>query len=929
MLHSRQTHRRLASKFSPRLGLECLEDRTVPAVLYVDSNLIDNTSIASLPSSVAVTLDRDSSTTLTTGDQVTIAIGQAGTTSKLTYNEAPVSGDVGSVYSTIAAAIAAASPGDTIEIAKGAYTEAVSVTKQLTLAGLTQLASDVVINPTTGAGITIGSSGVVIRDLTVSPAAGNGIVVPSSATTVTSLTLSDVAVNTAASSTNVGLDLAGNGSAGSTLSLNGVTVTVGTGGTGAALTISGFETVNLNNLVVPNVATAAANSITLPTSSTNATINASVTGSTATTFTASSTSLQIGPTSGTAGAAITLANVDKLNLTGGAGADTFDVTPAASGGTAISVNGGLPTGTTGDILDLNLSGLTGTAISNLAFSSTGLAGTYTFTNAANVTFSSIESLSNAAVITGTVFSDTNDDDAEDDGEAGVAGVTVQFDTGANGSVDQTTVTDSQGHYAFAVLTAGTERVRIVLPSGATQNTANPPDINATLGSVTPNVNFGVQFSSGTAGTSTVTGTVFSDTNKNGVLDGGEVGVNGLVVYLDLNGDGRLDDNEPSTVSANVNGVKGSYTLVSNVVGTTAMVRVVEKPGFLVNTTSTSVLLTDGATQTVNVGVSTKLPPQATPAELFAVGVVQGNTAKVQVLDGSGKVQYEITVPGSFPGGIRVAVGDVTGDGVEDIVVASGPGTPATVIVFDGVTHQEVFRTSPFEGFTGGVFVAVGDLTGDGIKDIILTPDQGGGPRVIVISGGNFQQVLSFFGIDDANFRGGARAGFGDLNGDGMMDLVVSAGFGGGPRIAVFDGVALVAHEFRKLMSDFFVFPDVLRNGTFVAAGDVDGDGFDDLIIGAGPGGGPRVLVLSGQVLQTQGVAAALANPLHNFFAGNPNNRNGVRVAAKDLEHNGLADIVTGDGNSGRVTAYRGGSGQQDFEFDAQDNSATANGIYVG
>ncbi|HXD88267.1 MAG TPA: VCBS repeat-containing protein, partial [Urbifossiella sp.] len=431
------------------------------------------------------------------------------------------------------------------------------------------------------------------------------------------------------------------------------------------------------------------------------------------------------------------------------------------------------------------------------------------------------------------------------------------------------------------------------------------------------------------GTSTVTGIAFSDVNKNGIKDSGEVGVNLLTVFLDLNGNGKLDHNEPSTVTSTVNGVAGSFTLTSNVVGASAPVRVVQKPGFLENTTNATVSLVAGATETVDVGVSTRLPPQATPAKRFAVGIVQNLEAKAGIFDGNGKEDFSVSVPGNFPGGIRVATGDVTGDGVDDIIVGSGPGTVASVTVFDGVTHKQIFSTNPFGSFTGGTFVTVGDVTGDGTADIIVTPDQSGGPRVVVIRGGDFQTMLSFFGIDDPNFRGGARAGFGDMNGDGRMDLLVAAGLGGGPRVSVFDGAALVTGRFTHVINDFFAFDPILRNGVFLAGGDVDGDGIDDLIVGAGPGGGPRVLALSGATLLNQGIAAAIASPLDNFFAGDANNRGGVRVTAKDLDGDGRMDIVTGDGNGGQVAGFRGDDGSKLFNFNEQDDRADTDGIFVG
>jgi predicted outer membrane repeat protein len=255
-----------------------------------------------------------------------------------------------------------------------------------------------------------------------------------------------------------------------------------------------------------------------------------------------------------------------------------------------------------------------------------------------------------------------------------------------------------------------------------------------------------------------------------------------------------------------------------------------------------------------------------------------------------------------PGGIRVATADLTGDGVPDVIAGTGPGVATQVVVIDGANGQVAFTLNPFEAaFTGGVFVAAGDLTGDGRPELIVTPDAGGGPRVRVFDGKTFAQLADFFGIDDPNFRGGARATVADITGDGVGDLVVAAGTGGGPRVAVFDGTSLSNGAFtRKPFGDFFAFEPGLRDGVFLAGGDVDADGRADLIVGAGPGGGPRVLVLSGREL-----GAESPRVIADFFAGDPADRKGVTVAAADLDGDSAADLVAGNNTTGRVTTYLG------------------------
>ncbi|HEX4612986.1 MAG TPA: peptidylprolyl isomerase [Urbifossiella sp.] len=190
---------------------------------------------------------------------------------------------------------------------------------------------------------------------------------------------------------------------------------------------------------------------------------------------------------------------------------------------------------------------------------------------------------------------------------------------------------------------------------------------------------------------------------------------------------------------------------------------------------------------------------------------------------------------------------------------SAPGTPAMVTVLnsDGSTR---FSVPVFGGFTGGIRVATGDVNDDGVSDIVVVPGFGGAGLIDVLSSVD-GSIIRTAHVFENSFRGGLNVQVGDAQGLGYDQVLVGAGDSGGPRATLLD------FKTGKELLNFFAGDSTLRGGVDVDVSDVFSGKGQMIVTSMGPGAGPTVSLFN----------ASTSAIVGTFLAGDINNRDGIDV----------------------------------------------------
>lgn len=290
---------------------------------------------------------------------------------------------------------------------------------------------------------------------------------------------------------------------------------------------------------------------------------------------------------------------------------------------------------------------------------------------------------------------------------------------------------------------------------------------------------------------------------------------------------------------------------------------------------------------------------------------------VQVIDRKPGVEPTkfLAYESGFRGGVRVVLGDLNGDGIDEIITSPGRGRAPEVRVFSlqGESLPQYSTLAYASGMINGIQIGVGDVNGDGRKDLVTVPSRGASEVRVFLNGGDVPkpfagQPRSFLAFP-SSFIGGAVLAVHDVgatqggvyyptdgeeNSDGRAEIIVGSGAGIRATVRTFEVGETAIRQVRETLH----FAAKFKGGvSSLAVGYANADDrTHDLFVSAGNSGSSLVEVRDGK---NNALLASFA-----AYSGT-NAQAPVRLVIRDTNDDGVVDeIWTAQGTDGKSREIR-------------------------
>ncbi len=306
---------------------------------------------------------------------------------------------------------------------------------------------------------------------------------------------------------------------------------------------------------------------------------------------------------------------------------------------------------------------------------------------------------------------------------------------------------------------------------------------------------------------------------------------------------------------------------------------------------------------LNVGAAMELAQQTTFVSTSSIMVAPfaNSKAQVQKLDKNGQLMSSfLAYAPQFISGINLAVGDVDGDGQREIVTAPRSGGSPHIRIFDQTGNLKFEFMAFWEGYKGGLSLAVADVNNNKQDDIIVATNKKA-LGTIRIYNGKGELISQFVPYEDYN--SGLNVAAGDVDNDGIMEILVA------PQVASRLPIMITTRNgYKKYQIKSPV--DIPAGGLNLAVGDLDNDKREEIILSAGKGGKAEVLVLTYQ-----------GKLVNRFWAYDKKFSGGVNIAVGDVNNDSRREIITTpQGNGGPQVRIFDSSGKVLSQFFVGDKN---------